>query len=161
MNSHGMATRKMRAVDLFCGAGGSTTGAKLSGSVDVILAINHWRTAILTHEANHPETRHICARIDHVDPRNDKSLPDFDLLMASPECTHHSIARGGAPVDDQRRATGWHVVIWAEARRPKWIIVENVREFMDWGADEERQADRQQEGRDVSRLGQFDSLAGL
>lgn len=128
-----MVARKLRAVDLFCGAGGSTTGAEASGRVKVVLAVNHWRTAIYTHETNHPETRHICARIDHVDPRNDKTIPEFDLLMASPECTHHSIARGGAPVDDQKRATPWHVVIWAEARRPKWIVVENVREFRDWG----------------------------
>lgn len=121
----------MRAADLFCGAGGSTTGASAAG-VKVVLAVNHWRTAVYSHEANHPETRHICARIDDIDPRHD-DLPRFDILMASPECTHHSIARGGMPVDDQKRATPWHVCAWAEARRPKWIVVENVREFRDWG----------------------------
>lgn len=97
------------------------------------LAVNHWRTAIYSHEANHPETRHICARIDDIDPRFDKTIPRFDLLMASPECTHHSNARGGQPINDQKRATPWHVVIWAEAKRPKWVVVENVREFQDWG----------------------------
>ncbi len=122
----------MKAADLFCGAGGSTTGAVQAG-VDVVLAVNHWRTAVLSHGDNHPDTRHICARIDDVDPRNDKTIPNFDLLLASPECTHHSIARGGRPIDDQKRATPWHVVIWAEAKRPKWIVVENVREFVDWG----------------------------
>lgn len=121
----------MRAADLFCGAGGSTTGAESAG-VKVVLAVNHWRTAIQSHSANHPGTRHICARIDDIDPRND-DLPRFDILMASPECTHHSIARGGMPVEDQKRATPWHVCVWAEAMRPKWIIVENVREFRDWG----------------------------
>jgi DNA (cytosine-5)-methyltransferase 1 len=128
-----MIASTLRAVDLFCGAGGSTEGAEQSGRVKVVLAINHWRTAIDSHTKNHPGTRHICARIDHVDPRNDKSLPEFDLLMASPECTHHSVARGAAPVNDQKRATPWHVIIWAEACRPTWIVVENVREFKDWG----------------------------
>lgn len=125
-------TQMLRAADLFCGAGGSTTGAEASGRVKVVLAVNHWRTAIYSHRANHPSTRHICARIDDIDPRHD-DLPRFDLLMASPECTHHSIARGGRPVEDQKRATPWHVCVWAEARRPKWIVVENVREFRDWG----------------------------
>jgi len=124
--------RKLRGTDLFCGAGGFTIGAVQSGYVDMRLAVNHWRTAIYTHRENHPDVRHICARIDDIDPRHDK-LPGCDLLLASPECTHHSDARGGRPVDDQKRATPWHVCVWAEAKRPKWIVVENVREFRDWG----------------------------
>ena len=128
-----MKRKPLQAADLFCGAGGFTEGAHRSGRVNVALAVNHWRTAIQSHESNHPETRHICARIDDIDPRHDKTLPDLDLLLASPECTHFSIARGGQPVDDQRRATPWHVTLWAECKRTKWIIVENVREFRDWG----------------------------
>jgi len=125
--------KRLRAADLFCGAGGFTTGAVQSGCVDVVLAVNHWRTAIYTHQENHPETRHICAKIDDIDPRHDRTLPELDMLLASPECTHHSIARGGRPICDQKRATPWHVIIWAETKRPKWVIVENVREFRDWG----------------------------
>ena len=132
-----MSTKKkdtrLAAMDMFCGAGGFSQGALESGRVRVDLCVNHWRTAIYTHQANHPETRHICARIDDIDPRNDKTLPELDLVLASPECTHHSIARGGKPIDDQKRATPWHVLVWAEAKRPKAVIVENVREFRDWG----------------------------
>jgi len=129
------ADPKLKAADLFCGAGGFTQGAVETGRVDVALAINHWRTAVYSHQANHPETHHLCARIDDVHPRHDPVVGpmDLDLLLASPECTHHSIARGGQPVCDQKRATPWHVVIWAEAKLPKWIVVENVREFRDWG----------------------------
>jgi DNA (cytosine-5)-methyltransferase 1 len=126
-------TKRLQAVDLFCGAGGSTLGAVMSGRVDVRLAVNHWRIAIYSHQDNHPDTEHLCAKIDHVDPRHDPAVPDFDLLLASPECTHFSVARGARPVQEQKRATPWHVAIWAEARRPKWIVVENVREFRDWG----------------------------
>ena len=125
--------RRLQGIDLFCGAGGFTAGAVASGFVDMRLAINHWRPAIYSHRENHPDTRHICARIDDVDPRNDKTLPACDLLLASPECTHHSNARGGRPIDDQKRATPWHVCVWAEAKRPDWIVVENVREFRNWG----------------------------
>lgn len=128
-----IATKKLRAVDLFCGAGGSTTGAQMSGVVDVVLAVNHWRVAIATHSANHPATKHVCARIDQVDPVFDRSIPAFDVLLASPSCVHFSVARGGVPVCDQERATPWHVVLWAEAKRPRWIVVENVRELLNWG----------------------------
>lgn len=125
--------RRLKAADLFCGAGGFTTGANASGLVDVIVAVNHWRTAVYSHEANHPNTRHICARIDAVDVKNDRSLPALDMILASPECTHHSNARGGRPICDQKRATPWNVLDWVEAKLPKWVIVENVREFRDWG----------------------------
>jgi len=129
--------KRLTAVDLFCGAGGFTTGAEAAG-VHVALAINHWRTAVQTHQANHSGTRHLCARIDDVDPRHDPAVPELDLILASPECTHHSIARGGRPIDDQRRSTPWHVCVWAEAKRPRWIVVENVREFRDWGPLDDR-----------------------
>jgi DNA (cytosine-5)-methyltransferase 1 len=105
----------------------------LSECVDVVLAVNHWRTAIMTHEANHPETRHICARIADIDVKHDATLPDLDMILASPECTHHSNARGGRPICDQRRSTPWNVLDWVEAKLPKWVCVENVREFRDWG----------------------------
>lgn len=123
--------KRYRAVDLFCGAGGTTEGARQSAHVDVKLAINHWRPAISSHSANHPDVRHICASIDHVDPRDFCDMK-LDVLAASPECVFHSNARGGQPVDDQRRATAWCVPRWDEALRPKWIVVENVREFEDW-----------------------------
>ncbi len=127
------ATPPLIGADLFCGLGGFSEGAELSGHVRVDLAINHWRPAAYCFRANHPHARVICAKIDDVDPRNDRTLPDCDILLASPECTHHSNARGGQPVEDQKRATPWHVCVWAEAKRPKWIVIENVREFRSWG----------------------------
>lgn len=125
------AKKQLRAADLFCGAGGSTLGAVQAG-VDVVLAINHWPTAISSHRLNHPGVRHICAKVDDVDPRHD-DLPDFDILMASPECTGYSIARGGKPTSDQKRATPWCICRWMETRKPKWVVIENVREFKRWG----------------------------
>jgi DNA (cytosine-5)-methyltransferase 1 len=125
--------QKLRGVDLYCGAGGMTTGAHQSGRVRVELAVNHWRPAILTHSENHPQTRHICAEVQDVDPANDATLPDCDLVMAGVECTHHSNAKGGAPVSDQKRSSARNVLDWVRAKRPKYLVIENVREFCDWG----------------------------
>lgn len=125
--------RPMDTVDLFCGLGGSSQGAEESGHARTVLAVNHWRPAAYAFGANHPKARVICARIDDIDPRNDKSIPEIDLLLASPECTHHSIARGGQPVEDQKRSGPFDVCKWIDAKRPMWAVVENVREFRDWG----------------------------
>jgi len=125
------------AADLFCGAGGSSTGLVRAVSARrmrlELLAINHWRVAVDTHTRNHPWARHLCADLSTVDPN--KAIPGgrLDLLIASPECTHHSNARGGKPCSDQSRASAWHVLHWAERLSPGRILIENVREFESWG----------------------------
>ncbi|MBU0969350.1 MAG: DNA cytosine methyltransferase, partial [Proteobacteria bacterium] len=101
-------------VDLFCGAGGTSTALVEAGEeagVDVQLtAINHWDKAIETHTLNHPRVRHLCENLDDVNPRKLYPGGRLNLLMASPECTHHSNARGGTPCSDQSRATAWRIV---------------------------------------------------
>lgn len=127
--------RVIRAADLFCGAGGSSTGLRrvveASGARLDLTAVDHWPVAVATHAANHPASRHVCESLDSIDPRK-VTGGKLDLLWASPECTHHSRARGGKPVHDQSRSTAWHVLRWAEALRPSWVIVENVPEFQTW-----------------------------
>lgn len=126
-----------RIADLFCGAGGTSAGAVEAvaaiGRRPDVTAINHWPVAIATHTANHPESRHLCTGVDSVNPRELYQEGELDMLWASPECTHHSVARGGKPINDQSRATAWCVVRWAEALRPPVILVENVPEFETWG----------------------------
>lgn len=131
--------------DLFCGAGGSSTGAISVPGVQVRLAANHWALAIETHNANHPDTDHLQADISQTDPRY---VPTTDLLWASPECTNHSRAKGRKrPVQpdlfgdvlpdeaaERSRATMWDVVRFAEAHHYRAILVENVVEVVDWSS---------------------------
>jgi len=129
--------RIIYAADLFCGAGGTSTGLykaclELGYGLD-LLAINHWDIAIDTHSKNHPYARHICENLDNVNPRKVVLNGKLDLLIASPECTHHSNARGGKPCSDQSRASAWHILRWAEALQIQNILIENVREFKNWG----------------------------
>ncbi len=95
----------------------------------VAYAINHWPVAIASHSANHPGVRHFCARIDHVDIRQ---MRDVTLLLASPECTSHSLARGNREPDEQSRATAFEVLRFADLVRPPFLVVENVVEFTRW-----------------------------
>lgn len=127
----------IHAADLFCGAGGTSTGLALAcrdlhHDVD-LLAVNHWPTAVNTHQLNHPWARHLCETLDSVDPRKVVPGGRLQILAASPECTHHSNARGGKTMNDQSRATAWHVLRWAEGIRVDSILIENVREFTSWG----------------------------
>ncbi len=122
--------------DLFCGAGGTSTGlllaaAELGLNVD-LLAVNHWSLAIDTHTANHPQVRHLCESLDHIDPTEVIPGGRLELLCASPECTHHSRARGGKPRSDQSRASAWKIIDWVSKLHVKNLLIENVAEFVDW-----------------------------
>ncbi len=127
MNALTPVASEILAADLFAGAGGTSTGlyraASALGLRVKLLAINHWPTAVATHQANHPTAEHRCVAVDSVDPR--KAVPGgrLDLLVASPECTHHSRARGGRPRSDQSRASAWQVLHWAQHLRIENISV--------------------------------------
>jgi DNA (cytosine-5)-methyltransferase 1 len=127
--------------DLFCGAGGSSLGAAAAG-LELRMAANHWSTAIDVHQANFPDAGHDCADISQVDPRR---YPATDVLLASPECTNHSQARGVSrrgqdpslwdapdPAAERSRATMWDVPRFAEQLRYAAVVVENVVEATKW-----------------------------
>ncbi|MBK1686229.1 DNA cytosine methyltransferase [Rubrivivax gelatinosus] len=119
----------MRAIDLFAGAGGFSTGASMAGC-RVLWAANHWPVAVKWHAANHPETEHACQDLQQADFR---AAPAHDILLASPACQGHSPARGkDRPHHDAQRATAWAVVSCAEVHRPPVVVVENVPAFAAW-----------------------------
>jgi len=124
-------------VDLFCGAGGVSTGLaraceRLGMDRPSLVAVNHWSVAVETHRRNHPWANHYCARVESLDPKA-VAPGRSDLIVAGVECTHHSNARGGKPMSDQSRASAWHVLHWAEQLRTRDILIENIPEFRSWG----------------------------
>ena len=126
--------KPLLVADLFCGAGGPTSGAlqaieELGREVEFV-AVNHWPVAIATHEANHPNVRHYCKDLDTANPSEIVPEGHLDLLLASPECRFHSTAQGGRPLDEQNRASAWHVVRWCERLYVRRIVVENVPRFV-------------------------------
>lgn len=130
-------TKPLLIADLFCGAGGSSTGAvkavrELHKEVTLV-CVNHWPIAIETHKRNHPEARHYVEDIEKADPY--KIVPEgyLDLLMASPECRYFSRARGDKAINDQQRSTAWKVLDWLTKLDVKCVLIENVPEFTEWG----------------------------
>lgn len=131
--------RDMVVADLFCGAGGMSTGAaRALRELELglhLVGVNHWPIAIETNRRNHPEhaARIACANLESALPLDHVPGGRLDLLMAAPSCVFHSRARGGRPVHDQQRMDPWHVVRWCTELRVARLLIENVPEFMDWG----------------------------
>lgn len=123
--------------DLFCGAGGSSSGAMLAlkqrGLTLELVAVNHWGVAVATHQKNHPHAVHYVEDVTQARPSQVVPGGYLDLLMASPECIFHSRARGGKPVSDQGRMAAWVVQRWLTDLDVTTLLVENVPEFVDWG----------------------------
>lgn len=124
-------------VDNFAGGGGASEGIEMALGYSPDVAINHDAEAIAMHETNHPETMHYTADVWDVDPSEvcDGRFGSKRVGLAwfSPDCKHHSKAKGGKPLDGKLRGLAWVVVKWAEKVRPRVIILENVEEFQDWG----------------------------
>jgi DNA (cytosine-5)-methyltransferase 1 len=138
----------LTVTDLFCGAGGSSSGLREAG-YRVVIAANHWALAIESHQINHPETDHSQADISQVNPAY---FPKTHVLWGSPECTNHSIAKGvkrqrqqdqalfeidgTRPLPDEAanrsRATMWDIPRFAEHHRYMAIILENVVDAYRW-----------------------------
>lgn len=133
----------LTVTDQFCGAGGSSLGATAAGAV-VETALNHWDLAIKTHATNFPQVEHDCTDISACNPRRYRRT---DILITSPECTNHSLAKGKKrqtgqaslfdeaapdPAAERSRATMWDVPRFAEYHNYEAIIVENVVDARNW-----------------------------
>lgn len=120
-------------IDSFAGGGGASLGIERALGRPVDVAINHNPAAIAMHAANHPKTRHFKEDIWKLTPRQVTGGRKVGLLWASPDCTHFSRAKGGKPKKKSIRSLAWVVCKWAAQSKPAVIILENVREFEEWG----------------------------
>ena len=122
----------MQVIDLFAGGGGASEGILQALGVSPTLAVNHDPASIWMHAANHPRTTHLTEDLYKVYPFKPRRGA-VDLLWGSPDCTHHSRAKGGRPLLHGRRLLAWVLVEWAREVHPRVLILENVPEFRDWG----------------------------
>lgn len=134
-------------IDLFCGAGGTSTGvneARLNGEqcAKVIACVNHDPKAIASHAANHPGALHftedirtlnLTPLIQRIKACRHENPQALIVLWASLECTNFSRAKGGQPRDADSRTLAEHLYRYIEAIDPDFIQIENVEEFMSWG----------------------------
>jgi DNA (cytosine-5)-methyltransferase 1 len=121
----------MNFVDLFAGGGLGARGAVMAGGKPV-LAIDAWERATQTYQDNFSSAKVICDRVENVSPKKYLANTKVDLLLSSPECTNHSVAKGAAPRCEVSRATSLLTLDWVETINPRWVILENVPNMKKW-----------------------------
>ena len=124
-------------IDLFCGAGGTSTGIHLANvDAKVIACVNHDAEAIKSHLANHPECFHltedvrdwrVIVKLKAIVDELRENEPDCIInIWASLECTHFSKAKGGLSRDADSRTLASHLFTYEENLKPNGIYIENV-----------------------------------
>lgn len=122
----------LRTLDLFCGGGGSSYGARLAGA-EIVCGVDAWPLAIDTFKSNFQSARVFNRRLEDIDPRElHRSIGPIDLILASPECTNHTCAKGSALRSEESRRTAFQVTRFAKEFQPRWLIVENVVQMRRW-----------------------------
>ena len=138
-------------IDLFCGGGFGARGA-VRGGGEPLLAVDAWDLATRTYQANFPDAEIITDRIENIDPFRLTRHYTPDVLLTSPECTAHSIARGAKPGSEKSRETAIAMIPWVEAFKPRWVVVENVNRMKKWERHEELLITLEELGYSISQL---------
>ncbi len=135
-SSHGSRARgrkPLRAIDLFCGAGGLSEGLRQAG-FRVIAAVELDSIAARTYRLNHRSTKLLETDVKQVTrgafaKRLGGAVDRLDLLAACPPCQGFSTMRtlnGGRQIRDQQNALILEVLRLARSLRPRAVMVENV-----------------------------------
>ena len=113
-----------------------------------LFAINHDGEALTMHLANHPNAKHYREDVFDIHPGFVTGNQPIGLAWFSPDCKHHSAAKGGKPRDQKIRGLAWVTLKWAALQYPRVIALENVSEFEGWGPlDENGKPDKAHKGR--------------
>jgi len=128
----GLGSQMIRTLDIFCGGGGSSYGARNAGA-EIVCGIDLCATATATYAENFPGAVVFSSRLEDVGPRAlHNHIGDIDLLLASPECTNHTCAKGAAPRSESSRATAMQTLRYAREFRPRFVVMENVVNMRPW-----------------------------
>lgn len=123
---------RIRTLDLFCGGGGSSWGAKAAGA-EIVCGVDAWEIATKTYKSNFPDATAVTLRLSRASGlANLGQIGDIDMILASPECTNHTCAKGAAPRDENSKLTARYVLRFAKELKPRWVVVENVIHMRSW-----------------------------
>ena len=127
-----MPRNKHKAIDLFCGAGGSSYGTMQAG-VNVVAGFDMWKLAGEVYKDNFPKATFFEGKLQNVRIKTiSRKLGKIDLIIASPECTSHSVARGKRKQNEESLRLAYQVLRFAKEFNPRWLIIENVVSMREW-----------------------------
>lgn len=123
---------RLRTLDLFCGAGGSSWGAVKAGA-QIVMGVDGWERAVESYDANFMNKGEPFIMGTSTTPADlNLAGKKIDLLLASPECTNHTCAKGAGDRSEDSKKTANYVLKFAEDLSPRWVVIENVIHMRNW-----------------------------
>ena len=121
-------------VDLFCGIGGASEGARQAG-LEVVLAVDSNKALLDVHELNHPCAQHLCARLPVAAGELPLPAGQRFWLHGSPPCQVLSKGNKHATAQDRSQAAAlvhWFVdfalasgcAVWSMEQAPAREVVD-------------------------------------
>lgn len=123
--------KRLTVLDLFCGAGGLSTGF-LAEDFEVVMGIDNNEKAISTFSKNHPKSKAICGDMREINGKKileETNLKEIDVVVGGPPCQGFSMAGKRQPNDPRNSLFREYLRIVKELK-PKVFIMENVRGLM-------------------------------
>jgi len=117
----------LRAIDLFCGAGGLSRGLVDAG-FDIVAAVDSWDVALRSYRANFPDHLALSADASVLSAgaiSSEVKSSKIDLVVGGPPCQGFSIQRIGHDHDDRNDLVLAFGRFVAEIR-PRCFLMENV-----------------------------------
>lgn len=116
----------LRIFEGFAGFGGASFGLKKAGIPHTVVGYSEIdKFASQLYELNHPGLNNY-GDISRINPNE---LPDFDLFTGGFPCQPFSNAGLGLGEGDERGQLIWDIVRICEIKKPKYILLENVKGF--------------------------------
>jgi DNA (cytosine-5)-methyltransferase 1 len=99
----------------------------------MVAGVDAWGIATKTYQHNFPTAKafNVCMTPD-TDPSFLSAYQGVDLLLASPECTNHSVAKAGKGINEESKRTAHYVARFADYLKPRWVVIENVVQIQKW-----------------------------
>ena len=117
----------MRVCSLFSGIGGIDLGFKQAG-FEIVWANECDKYAAKTYRKNFGDKNLVEGDITKID---DKTIPDFEVLVAGFPCQSFSVAGKQKGFKDNRGNLFYEIVRIVDAKKPKIIFLENVANLLE------------------------------
>ena len=125
----------MKAIDLFCGCGGLSTGLRDAG-FEILAGIDIEPDYIQTFTKNLPNSLSLCTDVSTINSHElleklDLKVGELDLLAGGPPCQGFSknVPRSQRQLDSENNSLVKTFLEHCEAILPKWVLMENVAEM--------------------------------
>jgi DNA (cytosine-5)-methyltransferase 1 len=119
----------LRVLDLFCGSGGFSYGAEMTGGFAVTAGVDLLLDRAATFTRNHPTADGLAGDIRKIPiPQLGDAAMNPDLVIGGPPCQGFSSIRPFRTYtdDDPRNNLFEHFALIVAQLRPKWFVLENV-----------------------------------